>query len=64
VLPAGTELDSTIAATNAANREIKEWQAIMDYLVNLPTKNENGISVLERSSQTEEVLSLGAWQAL
>ena len=30
----------------SGRREIREWQAIMDYLDRLPNKNTDGISVL------------------
>ena len=55
VLPATTHLNADLAAINAASREIKEWQAIMDYLVNLPNKNPDGISVLVKDDRTREV---------
>jgi hypothetical protein len=28
-----------------ARMEIKEWQAIMDFMKSLPTKNDKGVSV-------------------
>ena len=62
VLSAGTEMNPKIAATDAINREIKEWQAIMDYLANLPTKNIDGIAQLERTSKIEEVRAILAHQ--
>jgi hypothetical protein len=34
--------------------EIKEWQAIMDYLRNLPKKTRKGISLLARDEQVIE----------
>jgi 5'-nucleotidase len=34
---------------------VKEWQAIMDYLVSLPQKNKNGISILEKDDRTRDV---------
>lgn len=42
LLPPGGTMDKDSIATTTANgvvREIKEWQAIMDYLRNLPAKN-------------------------
>ena len=44
-----------IAVTNAAQKEVKEWQAIMDYLVSLPNKNADGISILEKDDRAKEV---------
>ncbi|NEQ42417.1 MAG: bifunctional metallophosphatase/5'-nucleotidase [Leptolyngbya sp. SIOISBB] len=58
VLPAGTDLDTAIAATDNAQQEIKEWQAIMDYLAHLPTKTPDGISVLEKDPATQEVRAI------
>lgn len=55
VLPAPTTLDTDLAAVDAARREIKEWQAIMDYFVSLPKKNADGISVLVKDECAREV---------
>ncbi len=62
VLPATTHLNADLAAINAASREIKEWQAIMDYLVNLPTKNPDGLSVLVKDDRTREVRGINSRQ--
>lgn len=58
VLSANADLDEAIAATDTANQEIKEWQAIMDYLVDLPTKNAEGISLLEKDERVREVRAI------
>ena len=60
VLPATTHLNADLAAINAASREIKEWQAIMDYLVNLPTKNADGLSLLVKDDRAREVRGIKA----
>lgn len=41
--------------TSNAQQEVKEWQAIMDYLVSLPQKNKDGISILEKNDRIREV---------
>jgi 5'-nucleotidase len=38
----------------AASMEIKEWRAIMNYLKSLPTKNENGITMLVMDEGAKE----------
>ncbi|BAU65504.1 putative 5'-nucleotidase [Stanieria sp. NIES-3757] len=58
VLPANANLDNSMAATDNANKEIKEWQAIMDYFVGLPLKNAAGISILEKNERTREVRAI------
>ena len=58
VLPANASLETSMTAVDAANREIKEWQAIMDYFVALPDKNADGISVLSKSDQFREVRAI------
>lgn len=60
VLPATTHLNADLAAINAASREIKEWQAIMDYLVNLPTKTPDGLSILVKDDRAKEVRGVKA----
>jgi 5'-nucleotidase len=35
--------------------EIKEWQAIMNYLKSLPTKNAQGVTVLVMDERAAEV---------
>ena len=44
----------------AATMEIKEWQAIMNYLKSLPTKNEKGVTVLTMDERTKENRSINA----
>ncbi len=46
------EQDQTVPGT--ASPEIKEWQAIMDYLKILPNKNDKGISMLVIDERTQE----------
>jgi 5'-nucleotidase len=58
VLPTNTDLDRSMAATDPANQEIKEWQAIMDYFIGLPTKNPDGISILEKDERSKEVRAI------
>jgi 5'-nucleotidase len=60
VLPATTHLNADLAAINAASREIKEWQAIMDYLVSLPTKHSDGLSILVKDDSAREVRGIQA----
>jgi 5'-nucleotidase len=48
-------MESEVAVTSAGQKEVKEWQAIMDYLVSLPNKNTDGISILEKNDRTREV---------
>jgi 5'-nucleotidase len=46
--PSGTTDKDSIATGSGkdASREIKEWQAIMDHLRSLPTKDKNGLSMV------------------
>ena len=39
--------------TSGATIEIKEWQAIMNYLKGLPTNNEKGVTVLVMAERTK-----------
>jgi 5'-nucleotidase len=55
ILQGGGSMETDSAVTGAAHQEVKEWQAIMDYLVSLPRKNEAGISILEKSDRATEV---------
>jgi len=55
VLPGSGSMEHEIAVTSAAKKEVKEWQAIMDYLVSLPNKNADGISILEKDDRAKEV---------
>jgi len=58
VLPTHSDLDVSVAAVDGANREIKEWQAIMDYFVSLPDKTPGGISKLTKNARTQEVRAI------
>jgi len=51
-------VDRDIAVTGKAQQEIKEWQAIMDYLANLPEKNDKGISILKMDDRAREVRAI------
>ncbi len=42
----------------AASMEIKEWQAIMDYLKSLPTKNDRGVTALVMDERAKENRSI------
>jgi len=46
------------AAGAAPSLEIKEWQAIMDYLKRLPPKNDRGISVLAMDEGATEIRAI------
>jgi len=48
-------LEHEVAVTSAPQKEVKEWQAIMDYLVRLPKKNADGISILEKDDRAREI---------
>jgi 5'-nucleotidase len=58
--PQGTiDKDEVVNGTGAASSlEIKEWQAIMDYLKSLPTKNDRGIAVLELDERSTEIRAI------
>ncbi|WP_044151397.1 bifunctional metallophosphatase/5'-nucleotidase [Leptolyngbya iicbica] len=58
VLPTTTQLNADLAAIAPTSREIKEWQAIMDYLVSLPDKTADGISRLVKNDRAREVRGL------
>jgi 5'-nucleotidase / UDP-sugar diphosphatase len=51
-------MGSDIVVTSAARKEVKEWQAIMDYLVSLPRKNTEGISILEKDERAREIRAI------
>ncbi|MFV2044612.1 MAG: bifunctional UDP-sugar hydrolase/5'-nucleotidase, partial [Anaerolineales bacterium] len=51
-------IESDVAVTDSAQHEIKEWQAIMDYLVHLPDKNSEGISVLHMNDRAKEIRAI------
>ena len=50
--------DELIQDPSAATMEIKEWQAIMNYLKNLPTKNAQGVTVLAMDERVNENRSI------
>ena len=54
--PKGTiDQDQAVHSAGAApSMEIKEWQAIMDYLRILPKKNDKGVSMLVMDEQAGE----------
>ncbi len=59
VIPSsGGSIETDSAVTSSAQKEVKEWQAIMDYLVSLPHKNKDGISVLEKSNRNREIRAI------
>lgn len=55
VLPVGVSLDRSSTALDAARREIKEWQAVMDYLRDLPDRAEDGLPILRMDAAAREV---------
>jgi len=48
-------IESDVAVTDGPQHEIKEWQAIMDYLAHLPDKNSESISVLHMNDRAKEI---------
>lgn len=58
VLSGSGSMENDTIVTNTAQQEVKEWQAIMDYLVSLPNKNKDGISVLEKDDRLKEVRAI------
>lgn len=54
VLPAGATLDRASTALDAAQREIKEWQAVMDYLRDLPERDRDGLPILRKDRAARE----------
>jgi len=42
------------ARTSASQKEVKEWQTIMDYLIKLLNNNADGISILEKDDRARE----------
>ncbi len=51
-------IESDVAVTDSFQHEIKEWQAIMDYLVQLPDKNGDSISVLHMNDRAKETRAI------
>lgn len=58
VLHGSGSMENDSAVISATQQEVKEWQAIMDYLVSLPNKNVDGISILEKDDRTREVRAI------
>jgi 5'-nucleotidase/UDP-sugar diphosphatase len=54
LLPPKGAIEQDQSAPGTASPEIKEWQAIMDYLKILPNKNDKGISMLVIDERTQE----------
>ena len=55
-----TTIESGAAVTEGPEEEIKEWQAIMDYLVALPEKNADGVSLLKLDARAKELRAVRA----
>ena len=63
LLPPPGKVDGSsiaIAAGSGAPREIKEWQAIMDYLRNLPVKRQGELPVVPVDERAAEVRAIKA----
>jgi 5'-nucleotidase len=59
LLPPKGRIDKDqIVTGTASSLEIKEWQAIMNYLRSLPTKNDKGVSLLEMNEQSREIRAI------
>ncbi len=57
--PRGTiDGDQTVHGEAGAPMEIKEWQAITDFLKSLPEKNDKGVSLLAMSERFKENRSI------
>jgi 5'-nucleotidase len=54
VLPTGASLDRSSTALDAAQREIKEWQAVMDFLRDQPTRGTDGLPILRKDGASRE----------
>ena len=53
--PKGTiDKDEVMRDPKAVSLEIKEWQAIMNYMKSLPTKNAQGVTVLAMDERMNE----------
>lgn len=55
VLSDHASIESDVAVTDGPQHEIKEWQAIMDYMAQLPDKNSESISVLPMNDRAKEI---------
>ncbi|MFM7395092.1 MAG: bifunctional metallophosphatase/5'-nucleotidase [Cyanobium sp.] len=58
LLAAHASLDPGSTALDAARREIKEWQAVMDYLRDLPDRDDDGLPILRKDATALEVRAL------
>lgn len=58
VLPTGATLDRASTALDATSREIKEWQAVMDFLRDLPERNPDGLPILRKDEVSREVRAI------
>jgi 5'-nucleotidase len=60
MLPQGTTDRESLATEGPDNalREIKEWQAIMDYLRNLPVKNNEKLPVIPVDRRAAEIRAI------
>jgi 5'-nucleotidase len=58
--PSGTLDPSSVATVTEKGtvREIKEWQAIMDYLRSLPVKNEGDLPIIPVDARAAEVRAI------
>ena len=54
VLPTGASLDRSSTALDAARREIKEWQAVMDFLRDQPILGTDGLPILRKDEASRE----------
>ncbi len=58
VLSDHASIESDVAVTDSPQHEIKEWQAIMDYMAQLPGKNSEGLSVLRMNDRAKEIRAI------
>jgi 5'-nucleotidase len=58
LLAAHASLDPGSTALDAARREIKEWQAVMDYLRDLPDRADDGLPILRKDAAAREVRAI------
>ena len=59
--PGTTDVSSVATATGRdAGREIKEWQAIMDFLRNLPVERKGELPVIPVDERASEVRAIKA----
>jgi 5'-nucleotidase / UDP-sugar diphosphatase len=58
VLSDHASIEGSVAITDSPQHEIKEWQAIMDYMVQLPDKNSESLSVLHMNDRAKEIRAL------